>query len=299
MNLESRKTAMPDVAHETARHARGLDWVGMEGIALPLHLDGAAAATPAMADIFVNLADPDARGIHMSRLFLHLQAALANTTPGITRVRDILQDCIASQKGLSTAAKLRLRYDVLLERPALASANSGWRDYPVELEAELDGDGLRVAFTIELKYSSTCPASAALSRQVISEHFLRAFPDGGSAEDIAAWLASPAGMAATPHAQRSVARIRVELAPGVDALPVAALVDAVEHALGTPVQTAVKREDERAFAEANAANLMFCEDAARRVASVVSAMDGCLRYRVQVSHLESLHAHDAVAVVSG
>ena len=299
MNLESRKTAMPDVAHESAAHARGLDWVGMEGIALPLHLDGAAAATPAMADIFVNLADHGARGIHMSRLFLHLQGALANTTPGIARIRDILQDCIASQKGLSTAAKLRLRYDVLLERPALASANSGWRDYPVELEAELDGDGLRVAFTIELKYSSTCPASAALSRQVISEHFLRAFPNGGSVEEIAAWLASPAGMAATPHAQRSVARIRVELAPGIDTLPVAALVDAVEHALGTPVQTAVKREDERAFAEANAANLMFCEDAARRVASVVSSMDGCLRYRVQVSHLESLHAHDAVAVVSG
>ncbi|PNS09806.1 GTP cyclohydrolase FolE2 [Solilutibacter silvestris] len=296
MNLESRKTLMPDVAHETATHARGLDWVGMEGIALPLRLDGDIIA-PAIADVFVNLADANARGIHMSRLYLQLQESLANGDVSIARIGDFLQACIVSQNGLSTAARVRLRYDVLLERPALASANAGWRDYPIELEVELDGDGLRAAFTIELQYSSTCPASAALSRQVISEHFLRAFPNGGDAGEIAAWLASPAGMAATPHAQRSVARIRVELANGVDVLPIAVLVDAVERALGTPVQTAVKREDERAFAEANAANLMFCEDAARRVASVVSKMAGCLRYRVQVSHLESLHAHDAVAVV--
>lgn len=297
MNFESRKPPLADVAHESVAHARGLDWVGMEGIALPLRRDG--AVVPAMADVFVDLADAGTRGIHMSRLYLRLQESLANGEVGVARIRAFLRDCIDSQQGLSTAARLRLRFSALLERPALASANAGWRDYPIEVEAELDRDGLRVAFSVDLQYSSTCPASAALSRQVISEHFLRAFPDGGSAADIAAWLVSPAGMAATPHAQRSVARVRVELAEGVDALPVATLVDAVEHALGTPVQTAVKREDERAFAEANAANLMFCEDAARRAASAVSKMEGCLRYRVQVSHLESLHAHDAVAVVSG
>ncbi|MGG6463540.1 GTP cyclohydrolase FolE2 [Solilutibacter silvestris] len=295
MNYESRKTPLADVAHETAAHARGLDWVGMEGIALPLRRDG--ATVPAMADVFVDLV-AGTRGIHMSRLYLRLRESLANGEVGIARVRAFLQACIDSQQGLSTAARLRLRFSALLERPALASANAGWRDYPVEVEAQLGRDGLQVAFTVDLQYSSTCPASAALSRQVISEHFLQAFPDGGSAAEIAAWLESPAGMAATPHAQRSIARVRVELAEDADEFPVAALVDAVERALGTPVQTAVKREDERAFAEANAANLMFCEDAARRVAAAVSTLEACRHYRVQVSHLESLHAHDAVAVVS-
>ncbi|MBW8823350.1 MAG: GTP cyclohydrolase I FolE2 [Xanthomonadales bacterium] len=296
MNFESRKTPLADVAHETAAHARGLDWVGMEGIALPLRRDG--ATVPAMADVFVDLV-AGTRGIHMSRLYLRLRESLADGEADVVRIRAFLQACIDSQQGLSTAARLRLRFDTLLERPALASANAGWRDYPVEVEAELGRDGLQVAFTVDLQYSSTCPASAALSRQVISEHFLQAFPDGGSAADIAAWLVSPAGMAATPHAQRSIARVRVELVDDVDELPIATLVDAVERALGTPVQTAVKREDERAFAEANAANLMFCEDAARRIAAAVSALDACHHYRVQVSHLESLHAHDAVAIASG
>lgn len=43
------------------------------------------------------------------------------------------------------------------------------------------------------------------------------------------------------------------------------LIDRIEHALGTPVQTLVKRSDEQAFALANGQNLMFCEDAARRL----------------------------------
>ena len=50
-----------------------------------------------------------------------------------------------------------------------------------------------------------------------------------------------------------------------------ALIDRVEQALGTPVQTVVKREDEQAFARLNGENLMFCEDAARRMAAALAA----------------------------
>ena len=113
------------------------------------------------------------------------------------------------------------------------------------------------------------------------------------------WLASERGLAATPHAQRSRAQVRVELKPQFDELPLVALIDALEAALATPVQTAVKREDEQAFARLNAENLMFCEDAARRVASVLASDPRVERYDATVSHFESLHPHDAVAQVSG
>ena len=69
--------------------------------------------------------------------------------------------------------------------------------------------------------------------------------------------------------------------------------------LATPVQTAVKREDEQAFARLNADNLMFCEDAARRVASVLSKDSRIATFDATVSHFESLHPHDAVARVAG
>ena len=44
---------------------------------------------------------------------------------------------------------------------------------------------------------------------------------------------------------------------------------------------------------------MFCEDAARRVAAVLSADPRIERFDAQLAHFESLHAHDAVARVSG
>ena len=61
----------------------------------------------------------------------------------------------------------------------------------------------------------------------------------------------------------------------------------------------MKREDEQAFARLNAENLMFCEDAARRVASVLANDPRVERFDATVSHFESLHPHDAVARVSG
>ncbi len=295
--------ALPDVAFEAVPLARPLDWVGMDGMALPIKLhgdDGVAMRVPATVDVAVNLRDPDARGIHMSRLYLQLQDGLANEALGAPSLRRLLEACITSQNGLADRARLRLRFEHLLLRRALRSDNAGWKRYPVEVEAELAGGHLHLTLAFSLEYSSTCPASAALSRQANAQRFAEDF--AGAAPSLSAvhdWLASERGMAATPHAQRSRAEIRVSLKPCFNDLPVAALLDALEATLGTAVQTAVKREDEQAFALANAANLMFCEDAARRVASVLAADARIGAWQARVAHFESLHPHDAVASVSG
>jgi GTP cyclohydrolase I len=76
------------------------------------------------------------------------------------------------------------------------------------------------------------------------------------------------------------------------------LIDQTEQALGTPVQTAVKREDEQAFALANGSNLMFCEDAARRIQKALDADTRLADFHIRVEHQESLHPHDAVAYAS-
>ncbi|MGJ4801677.1 GTP cyclohydrolase FolE2 [Luteimonas sp. SDU82] len=295
--------SLPDVAGDAARAARALDWVGMDRIALPVCIAGEGGTpimVPASVDVAVDLRNPDARGIHMSRLYLRLQDALASEQPGHAMLRRVLQDCIDSQQGLSSRARLLIRYGHLLRRPALASGYSGWKTYPVELAAELGGGHLTLELGFSVEYSSTCPASAALSRQLNAERFAEDFAGAAPLSGTAVhdWLASPRGLAGTPHAQRSRADIRVTLRPAFDGLPLAELVDAIEAALGTPVQTAVKREDEQAFAALNAANLMFCEDAARRVAAALQADARIERFEATVSHFESLHAHDAVARVS-
>lgn len=295
---------MPDVAGDAAAAARALDWVGMRNIALPVRLrgeDGDSLTVPAAVDVFVDLRDPDARGIHMSRLYLRLQDGLAEDPLTAARLRRVLQDCVDSQGALSTAARLHLRFDRLLRRRALATEHAGWKRYPLELDARLIHGHLSLTLGFSVEYSSTCPASAALSRQLNAERFADDFAAAHplSTQVVRDWLASERGLAATPHAQRSRAEVQVELQPTFDELPVADLIDRVEAALATPVQTAVKREDEQAFARLNAENLMFCEDAARRVAAALADDARVQRFDVRVSHFESLHAHDAVAQVSG
>ena len=297
-------TNLPDVAGQAVPLARMLDWVGMEGIALPVRIpDGAGGQlqVPASVDLSVNLVNPDARGIHMSRLYRHLQQGLAREVITPAGLRHLLQDSVTSQGGLASQARLKIRYQALLQRRALESDNSGWKSYPVEIEATLRDGHLQLALGFSLEYSSTCPASAALSRQLNAERFSQDFDAVAplSSDAVHEWLQSERGMAATPHAQRSRAQVRVELRTQFDELPLLPLIDALEKVLATPVQTAVKRVDEQAFARLNADNLMFCEDAARRVASVLAVDARVESYQASVSHFESLHPHDAVARVSG
>lgn len=293
---------LPDVATGVEPAAGGaLDWVGMDGIDLPVRCadgQGGMLTVPARVSVQVNLADPAVRGIHMSRLYLALEKSLGEQTLTPSGLCSLLHALVASHADLSSRARLRVEYSQLLKRGALVSDNAGWHAYPVTVEAQLLDDRFSVQLGCVVTYSSTCPASAALSRQLNRQRFDEDFAGTvPSPRAVGEWIGSERGMAATPHAQRSTAHVTVRLAPGFD-LPVSELIDAVEAALATPVQTAVKREDEQAFAKLNAENLMFCEDAARRIRIALDADERVAGYRIHAAHHESLHAHDAVAEAS-
>ena len=288
---------LPDIAAQASRQALPLDWVGMCGIALPILIDGQRLS--AKADAGVSLDDGEARGIHMSRLYLALEMLEQQGLQPVL-LRQVLQRFLDSHEGLSSSAYLRIHTDLLLKRPALVSPLSGWKTYPVTIEARLEKQMFHVELKIDVTYSSTCPCSAALARQLIQQQFVDHFGNKSlQHEDVLAWLGSANGIVATPHSQRSSALLQVHLQPDVQALPLTALIDQAEAALGTAVQTAVKRADEQAFALANGQNLMFCEDAARRVGAALSSLPWVRAWQAKVSHLESLHAHDAVARVAG
>lgn len=300
---ENTARLMPDVASQAQPHLSGaLDWVGMDGIEAPVRFDagdGEVQRASAQVGAFVNLVQPDKRGIHMSRLYLLVDHHLGAQPLSAAMLENLLGAFLESHKGLSDRARLSIRFDMLVRRDALRSANSGWRSYPVSVEASLGPDGFKVELGTEVVYSSTCPASAALSRQLIQEQFARDFAADRPLDHAAvlAWLGSDQGIVATPHAQRSVARLLVRLKEGVP-FNLLDTLDRVEQALGTPVQTAVKREDEQAFALANGGNLMFCEDAARRIQRALDADERLADFHVRVEHQESLHPHDAVAYAS-
>ena len=284
---------LPDIAAQASRQALPLEWVGMCSIALPILFDGQRLS--AKADAGVSLDDGEARGIHMSRLYLALEMLEQESlTPALLRC--VLQRFLDSHEGLSNSAYLNIHADLLLKRPALISPLSGWKNYPVSIEGRLKNAMFHVELKIDIPYSSTCPCSAALSRQLIQQQFIDDFANKSLQHaDVLAWLGSTKGIVATPHSQRSNAQLKLRLDDYLDDLPLIALINDAEAALGTAVQTAVKRADEQAFALANGQNLMFCEDAVRRLNLALKRSPGINAFHLKVVHAESLHAHDAVA----
>jgi GTP cyclohydrolase I len=292
---------MPDIARQSLQDPQGaLSWVGMNRIHQPLRILHAGAQHPvqALVDVYVDLTDPHAKGIHMSRLYLQLDEYARQHSLSPQTLKLLLRSMLQTHHDMSGSARLSFRFDFCIERPALKSGNTGWNNYPLTIDATLEDDEFSFEVGTEILYSSTCPCSAALARQLIQQAFDESFRARGELtfEDVRAWLGTEQGIVATPHSQRSVADVKVRLDGAIGEFPIVALIDAAEDALATPVQTAVKREDEQEFALRNGQNLMFCEDAARKLKRALEQDSRYVDYRIRVEHQESLHAHDAVAV---
>jgi GTP cyclohydrolase I len=289
---------LPDVSVTDIAPTLGpLEWVGMQGIDLPVTIDesGYHRELHAKADVQVDLPAPQVKGIHMSRLYRLLDSWGQDAHISPAHIHTLLSNMVDSHHDCdSRSARLRLEFDLLVRRPALVTEGlSGWKSYPVQLNASLVEGTFELNVECTVGYSSTCPCSAALSRQLIEEHFLNSFSNQPFVDPatVASWLRANASLA-TPHSQRSEARICISVECAAPNLGLLSLIEAVENALGTPVQTAVKRADEQAFAALNGQNLMFVEDAARRIRAALSKHQNP---RVHVRHLESLHPHDAAA----
>jgi GTP cyclohydrolase I len=172
-------------------------------------------------------------------------------------------------------ARIQMRFSFPMKVQSLRSGLSGWQYYDIALEL-VDQAGVRKKIMhLDFVYSSTCPCSLELS-----EH-----------------ARMTRGQLATPHSQRSVARISVEVKEG-RCLWFEDLIELARDAVPTETQVMVKREDEQAFAELNAANPIFVEDAARSFCAVLKGDPRIGDFRVLASHQESLHSHDAVSILT-
>jgi len=291
---------LPDItSYHSVNDPLALQWVGMEGIAVPFSIalpDGTLLPVAAKADLLVSLDRAEAKGIHMSRLHLHLNEQLASRRLDKTTLSQLLELMISSQQGISINAKIKLKFDVILEKSSLLSNEIGYQSYPVVLTAQQTHNEVSYGLELAIPYSSTCPCSASLSQQLYGAAIDAQF--SGSTidkQDLLQWVQSKAGSVATPHSQRSYAYLKLALSDQY-LLDIPELIFKFEKLIATPVQTAVKREDEQEFARLNAENLMFCEDAARRIKGELEHMQYVTDYWFKVEHQESLHAHNAVVI---
>jgi GTP cyclohydrolase I len=297
-------SGLPDIAQQRLETSqRKIQRVGMEGIEIPVCVRDASGIirwAPARVDVFVSLDRTDAKGIHMSRLLLAVQEVLTKEELQIDTIAGLLETLLQSHCDLSRTAEIAISFDLMVERQSLASGLNGWRSYPITIRSLHEAGRFEHELGFQVTYSSTCPCSAALARQRTRGDFLERFGESGrvSTNYVASWLLSEEGVPATPHSQRSHATLRVVLDSSVESFDYLGFIDPVEDALGTPVQAVVKRADEQAFAALNGQNLMFCEDAVRKIGACLEASSVVEDYRIEVRHEESLHPHDAVAILT-
>ena len=283
--MQALKT-LPDIARnrsETASYT--LQWVGMEDIAVPITLDvndGKQQTISAKVNVYVSLDDAAEKGIHMSRLHAILNRLDTNICSK-NELDLLLENMVSSQAGISQSAKIDL-----------LSNETGFQTYRIEINGQLLSGKFDYGLKITVPYSSTCPCSAALSRQLFANAIDNEFSSPRiDKQALLPWAHTTT--IATPHSQRSYAYLELSLGNhDWPALP--SLIMQIEETIGTPVQTMVKRSDEQEFARLNADNLMFCEDAARKIKTMLEQLVWIKDYWFKVEHQESLHAHNAVVI---
>jgi GTP cyclohydrolase I len=295
--MEKLTEKLEDVAlkNHGADLAYALDEVGLQNVQTVVVVAGQKLKATVNASVSLNV--PEAKGIHMSRLY-KIVSQLASEELTWNWLHSRLAEMLHTHEHLSKNARLTVQIEMPVLRPALISQESGWRAYPLTFDVQATGAVRESRLHAKVLYSSTCPCSTALSQQALRESFATQFrEDKLSRDQILNWLSSSDSLVAVPHAQRSEATCEFVFNRGEEPTSPIELVDLMESALGTAVQTAVKREDEQEFARLNAQNLMFCEDAARKLKAALIVRPELRDFQIEVRHFESLHAHDVVARV--
>jgi GTP cyclohydrolase I len=292
--------SLPDIAASHIHdHELKLDRVGLDEVLLAIKIDQLNAWNHliARASVYVDLSNPKARGIHMSRLFALTSQAFAQQPLSRELILNTCQLILESHKGLSHQVDLKLSFELPVEAPSLVSGLTSTKFYRVEVDASLSAERTSsIHTTFHVTYSSTCPCSASLARELNAAAFARDFPsESVRSVDVLDWLRNETKTGGVPHAQKSLAIVSLHGWSNLTFSGLLYIINEIEDALGTPTQTLVKRKDEQEFARLNARNLMFVEDAARRIGKKAKNWKECRRVRARVVHMESLHPFDVSA----
>jgi GTP cyclohydrolase I len=252
----------------------GIQHVGISNFRLPVRFrsrEGGEVQLETSVTGSVSL-EADRKGINMSRIMRSFYKH-AETHFSFEVIGAVLDSYLADLDSYDARIMMRFRYPML--RRSLRSGLEGWQYYDVALEMAKTATATQRVVHLDYVYSSTCPCSLELA-----EHARRT-----------------RNQIATPHSQRSVARVSVELV-GDGLLWFEDLVDLCNRAIPTETQVMVKREDEQAFAELNGSHPIFVEDAVRLLCEQLAGEPRIGDFRVVASHQESLHSHDAVSILT-
>ena len=272
------RASLPDVQNSGDVEREGarvpILQVGISGFRIPLRFDGPDGENLTIETKVTGTVSLEAekKGINMSRIIrIFYEYKEEVFSP------EILGKILRHYKSKldSREARIKADFSYPMVQQSLRSGLQGYQYYGCSFEGMIDrADRVRKIIHFDFVYSSACPCASELSEHARETRDLLAIP----------------------HSQRSKARVSVEVHPDRE-LSLLELRDMCINGLKTETQVMVRREDEQAFAEMNGAKVKFVEDAARLLFSQLSDDSRIIDFRVVCSHFESLHSHDAVAVL--
>ncbi len=278
------KASLPDLQNGPASLIVGakqqIQHVGISNFRLPIRYRTRASQDAPSQEMRLETSvtgtvslEAEKKGINMSRImrsfYLHAERDFSFEV-----IQAALDDYKRDLDSFDARIQMRLSFPVQVS--SLRSGLMGWQYYDIAMEL-IDQSGVRKKIMhLDYVYSSTCPCSLELAEHArVTRQQL-----------------------ATPHSQRSIARLSVEVRQEANCLWFEDLIDLARQGVVTETQVMVKREDEQAFAELNAANPIFVEDAARSFCDALLKDPRIGDFQILASHQESLHSHDAVSLLT-
>ena len=256
---------MHDVSKAPSESKLGIHKVGIRcvPVSLHIHLHSGVQETVAEASVYTDLS-PEVTGSHLSRLVEVLGSIESQAIKSDMGIMRAYLDKLAERLG-SQDAYLKLRFPILLKKPAPVSGILGTMRFDCTLQGELLEGDLRVYKKIRVPYVSACICSKSISLF-------------------------------NAHSQRSFADVTVLLRD--EDINYEDIIEIVEASCSAPIRALLKREDEKFVTEMMYDNAGFVETIIRSVALKLDTLP--LRgWSVCCEHFESIHQHNAVSIIRG
>ncbi len=259
--MENSKTELHDTQSQRDDRQIAIDRVGVKNLRYPVQVKDRtndAQSTVATVQLTVDLPHQH-KGTHMSRFVEVLNAH--GPILHIQNLKEILQ---ALQNKLhSESAHLDFEFPYFLQKKAPETGAAGLMDYTVRFHANLHGEKFSCELCVVVPVTTLCPCSKAISKH-------------------------------GAHNQRGQVTLAVRFSKPVW---IEDLIQIVESSASCELFSLLKRPDEKAVTERAYENPVFVEDLVRNVAIKADAHPDILWYRVEAENFESIHNHNAYALI--
>jgi GTP cyclohydrolase I len=238
-----------------------IDRVGVKNLRFPLEVrdrDHQSQNTVATVQLTVDLPH-DHKGTHMSRFVEVLNAH--GPVLHVHNLREILQ--ALQQRLHAQATHVDFEFPYFMEKAAPVTGARGLVDYTVRFQANLEGSRFDFVLVVIVPVTTLCPCSKAISRY-------------------------------GAHNQRGQVTLAVRFRQPVW---IEDLIEMVEQSASSELYSLLKRPDEKAVTERAFENPVFVEDLVRNVALRAEAHPEITWYRVEAENFESIHNHNAYALI--